>query len=59
VDDILAIMVIALFYMSDVSWDAMPVGGVFLIALVAANLAGVGKPLPYALLGMGLWLCYL
>jgi NhaA family Na+:H+ antiporter len=59
VDDILAVMVIALFYTSDVSWGALTVGAAFLIALVAANLAGVGKPLPYALLGIGLWLCFL
>jgi NhaA family Na+:H+ antiporter len=59
VDDILAVMVIALFYTSDVSWGALAVGAAFLIALVAANLAGVGKPLPYALLGIGLWLCFL
>ena len=59
VDDLLAVMVIALFYTSDVSWGALAVGGAFLVALVAANLAGVGKPLPYALLGIGLWLCFL
>src|ERR671910_3501345 len=59
VDDILAVMVIALFYTSDVSWGALAVGAAFLIALVVANLAGVGKPLPYALLGMGLRLCFL
>jgi Na+:H+ antiporter, NhaA family len=59
VDDIMAVMVIALFYTSNVSWGALAVGAAFLIALVAANLAGVGKPLPYALLGIGLWLCFL
>ena len=59
VDDIVAVMVIALFYTSNVSWGALAVGAAFLIALVAANLAGVGKPLPYALLGIGLWLCFL
>jgi Na+:H+ antiporter, NhaA family len=59
VDDILAVLVIALFYTSGVSWGALAVGGVFFVALVAANLAGVGKPLPYALLGIGLWLCFL
>src|SRR5919106_1704648 len=52
-------VVIALFYTSDVSWGALAVGAAFLVALVAANLAGVGKPLPYALLGIGLWLCFL
>ena len=59
VDDILAVLVIALFYTSDVSWGALGVGAVFLAALIAANLGGVGKPLPYALLGIGLWLCFL
>ena len=59
VDDILAVMVIALFYTSDVSWGALAIGAAFIAALVAANLAGVGKPLPYALLGIGLWLCFL
>ena len=59
VDDILAVLVIALFYTSDISWGALAIGAAFLIALVAANLAGVGKPLPYALLGLGLWLCFL
>jgi Na+:H+ antiporter, NhaA family len=59
VDDILAVLVIALFYTSDVSWGALGLGAVFLVALVAANLGGVGKPLPYALLGIGLWLCFL
>lgn len=59
VDDILAVMVIALFYTSDVSWGALAVGAAFLVALIMANLAGVGKPLVYGLLGIGLWLCFL
>jgi NhaA family Na+:H+ antiporter len=59
VDDIVAVVVIALFYTSDVSWGALAVGAAFVVALIAANLAGVGKPLPYALLGIALWLCFL
>src|ERR687894_559492 len=59
VDDILAVVVIALFYTSDISWSALAVGAAFLVALIVANLAGVGKPLVYALLGLGLWLCFL
>jgi len=58
-DDILAIMVIALFYTSDISWSALAVGAAFLVALIVANLAGVGKPLVYGLMGIGLWLCFL
>ena len=59
VDDIVAVMVIALFYTSHISWGALAVGAAFLMALVGANLAGVGKPLVYALLGIGLWLAFL
>ena len=59
VDDILAVTIIAFFYTSDVSWSALTIGGAFLIALVMANLAGVGKPLVYGLLGIGLWLAFL
>jgi NhaA family Na+:H+ antiporter len=32
---------------------------VFLAALIAANLLGVGRTLVYAVLGVGLWLCFL
>jgi len=59
VDDILAVLVIALFYTSEISWDALAVGGLFLAALVVANLIGVGRTLVYALLGIGLWFCFL
>lgn len=59
VDDIVAVLVIALFYTSDVSWGALGVGAVFLAALVVANLLGVDRTLVYAVLGVGLWLCFL
>jgi NhaA family Na+:H+ antiporter len=59
VDDIVAVTVIALFYTSDISWAALAVGAAFLMALVGANLAGVGKPLVYGVLGIGLWLAFL
>lgn len=59
VDDIVAVTVIALFYTSEISWGALAVGAAFLVALVGANLAGVGKPLVYGLLGIGLWLAFL
>jgi NhaA family Na+:H+ antiporter len=59
VDDIVAVTVIALFYTSDISWAALAVGAAFLVALVGANLAGVGKPLVYGVLGIGLWLAFL
>ena len=59
VDDIVAVLVIAFFYTSEISWGAIGVGAAFLAALVVANLLGVGKTLVYAVLGIGLWLCFL
>jgi len=59
VDDIVAVLVIALFYTSEISWAALGVGAVFLAALIVANLLGVGRTLVYAVLGVGLWFCFL
>ena len=59
VDDIVAVLVIALFYTSEISWGALGAGAVFLAALVVANLLGVDRTLVYAVLGVGLWLCFL
>ncbi|MDQ3986068.1 MAG: Na+/H+ antiporter NhaA [Actinomycetota bacterium] len=59
VDDIVAVVVIAMFYTSEISWGALGVGGLFLVALVVANLIGVGRTLVYTLLGVGLWLAFL
>src|SRR5215213_11669006 len=59
VDDIVAVLVIAVFYTSEIAWGALGVGAVFLAALIVANLLGVGRTLVYAVLGAGLWLCFL
>jgi Na+:H+ antiporter, NhaA family len=59
VDDIVAVLVIAFFYTSEISWGALGVGSAFLAALVVANLLGVGRTLVYAVLGIGLWLAFL
>jgi NhaA family Na+:H+ antiporter len=59
VDDIVAVLVIAFYYTSEISWGALGGGAAFLAALVVANLIGVGRTLVYALLGIGLWLCFL
>jgi NhaA family Na+:H+ antiporter len=57
-DDIGAVLVIALFYTEQISWISLGVGGLFFLALIAANRAGVRHPLIYAILGLGLWLAF-
>lgn len=58
-DDLGAVMVIALFYTSEIHWVALAVGAAFFVGLVALNRARVYSPLPYSLLGIGLWLAFL
>ncbi|MEW5931425.1 MAG: Na+/H+ antiporter NhaA [Gemmatimonadota bacterium] len=59
VDDIGAVLVIALFYTADISWVALAVAGGFLGLMLAANLLGVRGPILYLLLGIGLWAAFL
>ena len=59
VDDIGAVLVIALFYTPAVNWAALGAAAAFLAAALAANALGVRRPLPYALLGIGLWVAML
>ena len=56
VDDLLAVLVIALFYTTDLSLPALAACGGLLGALVVANRIGVRRPSVYALLGIALWL---
>ena len=56
VDDLLAVVVIALFYTADLSLPALAAAGGLLATLVAANRIGVRRPLVYALLGVALWI---
>ncbi len=59
-DDLMAVLVIAVFYTSTISWTSLAVGAVFFFLLIAANMAGVRHPLVYSLLGIGgLWLAFL
>jgi len=59
VDDLGAVLVIALFYTAEVSWGWLGVGAAFLGALVVANRLHVRHPISYALLGLGLWVAFL
>jgi len=55
VDDLGAVVVIAVFYTSKISLPALACTGAFLAVLVLLNILRVHRPLPYLLVGIGLW----
>ncbi|MDF0645140.1 MAG: Na+/H+ antiporter NhaA [Nitrospira sp.] len=59
-DDLMAVVVIAIFYTTTISWLSLGVGAFFLILLIGANVLGIRHVLVYCLLGIGgLWLAFL
>lgn len=58
-DDVLAILIIALFYSGNLSWGALQGAATVLAVLVALNLAGVRRLWPYAAGGASLWVALL
>jgi Na+/H+ antiporter NhaA len=59
VDDLGAVLVIALFYTETLDFVALGVVAVLLALLSSLNLGGIRRPLPYLLLGALLWLAML
>jgi Na+:H+ antiporter, NhaA family len=59
IDDLGAIVVIALFYTEDLSVLSLGLAAAGLVALLVLNLAGVKRIAPYALVGIFLWVCVL
>lgn len=57
VDDMGAVLVIALFYTSEIVWGALGFAGIILMLLIALNLLRVRRLTPYLVLGLGLWFC--
>jgi NhaA family Na+:H+ antiporter len=55
VDDIGAVLVIAVFYSSGIAWGPLMLAGVLVLLAVAANIAGVRRPWAYAAIGLVLW----
>ena len=51
VDDLGAVVVIALFYTDQIVVQALVAGAAVLAVLIGLNLAGIRQPLPYFLLG--------
>lgn len=59
IDDLGAILIIAIFYASDLSLAALAVAAVFAAALYWLNRRGETRLLPYVLLGVLLWIAML
>lgn len=59
VDDLGAVMVIALFYTETINLLALATAGVMLLLLISLNLGGIRRPLPYMLLGVVMWVAML
>ncbi len=55
IDDLAAIAIIAVFYSGDLSFMALGLAAVTLLAMVVMNCAGVSRPAPYLIAGVLLW----
>lgn len=59
IDDLGAIVIIAVFYTAELSLTALALAGIGIAVLIALNLAGIGRRAPYLLVGVVLWVCVL
>ncbi|GAB3451931.1 Na+/H+ antiporter NhaA [Insolitispirillum peregrinum] len=59
IDDLGAIIIIALFYTADLSVISLALAGVAIVALFTLNRLGVTRLTPYLLIGAFLWVCVL
>ena len=59
IDDLGAIIIIAVFYTAELSLTALILAGVGVAALVALNLSSVSQRATYMLVGAGIWVCVL
>ncbi len=59
VDDLGAVIVIALFYTETLNMTALALAAAFTVSLISLNLGGVRRQLPYLLIGALLWVAML
>lgn len=59
VDDLGAVLVIAIFYTSNISFTSLSIAAGLLVLLIAMNRMGVRNLLVYTLVGIALWLAFL
>jgi NhaA family Na+:H+ antiporter len=55
VDDMGAVLIIALFYTRAIAWGALAMAGLMLLLLIALNVLRVRRLTPFLVLGVGLW----
>lgn len=59
IDDLGVVVIIAMFYSSDLSTISLLIAAIAIIGLVALNRKGVTKILPYGIVGLVLWIAVL
>jgi NhaA family Na+:H+ antiporter len=59
IDDLGAIVIIALFYTTDLSTESLVLSGVAIVLLIVLNLAGCARVAAYVMVGVFLWICVL
>ncbi len=59
VDDLGAVMVIALFYTEEIALNALAAAALLFTILVVFNFSGIRRPMPYFLIGILLWFAML
>jgi NhaA family Na+:H+ antiporter len=59
IDDIGAVIVIAVFYTGDIAWGALGVGAALLVVLSVINMLGVRSLIVYAFVGVLVWFAFL
>ncbi|NJO22607.1 MAG: Na+/H+ antiporter NhaA [Sphingomonadales bacterium] len=59
IDDLAAIIIIAMFYTSDLSLLSLGLAAIGICVLAALNASGVTRVAPYALAGIFIWVCVL
>ena len=59
VDDLGAVIVIALFYTEAINYLALAIAAAMMLLLVTLNRGGIRRPLPYILFGVVLWIAML
>lgn len=59
VDDIGAVLVIAIFYTSEISFLALSIAGVIIVLLILFNRLGIRSLIVYTITGIFLWLAFL